>query len=150
MEKNDIIIDGSTSTWIMPRTDGELGGTYTGTFKFKTFLSPLEQLQAGREYRELLGSLGAQATDSEGNLAFALVQLKHRVVLAPPFWTSTLQETGMAGNVGDLNIIALVLDAAMRTEDLFKNRIQAEREAILNRAIKVGESLLVQQSKGEE
>lgn len=139
---NDIVLDGSTATWRMPLTNGDLGGSYTGTFQFRTFLDPLKTLQAGREYRELLGSLAIQATDSEGHLAFALTQLKHRVIKAPPFWTTTLQESGIEGNVGDLNIISLVLDAAIRSETLYKEKIAKEREAVLERSIKVGEDLL--------
>jgi hypothetical protein len=138
----DIIINGSEATWIMPRTDGELGGTYTGTFIFRCFLDPLRQLQAGREYRELLGSLGAQASESEGNISFALCQVKNRLIKGPPFWTSTLQESGMSGNIGDLNIIAMVLDAAIRSENLFKEKIAKERESALDRGIKVGEEIL--------
>lgn len=149
MENTDIVIDGSESTWVLPRTEGEMGGTYTGTFVFRCFLDPLRQLQAGREYRELLGSLSTQASDSEGNLAFALVQLKHRILKSPPFWTSTLQDSGMAGNVGDLNVISLVLDAAIRSENSFKEKVIKEREEILNRSIKVGEDLLHSQNTEE-
>ena len=142
MDNNEITLDGNQATWRMPRTDGELGGTYTGTFVFRTFLDPIRQLQAGREYRELLGSLAIQASDSEGNLAFALVQLKHRILKAPPFWDSTLQESGMAGNIGDLNVIALILDAAIQSENLYKERLQKERDTLLERTLKAGEDLL--------
>ena len=145
----DILIENSLATWTMPLTQGEVLGTYSGTFQFKTYLTPLQQLSAGREYRELLGSLSIQATDTEGQLAFALVQLKHRVIKAPPFWTSTLQDSGMAGNLADLNVIALVLDAAIRSENLFKEKIQKERDAVLDRTIKVGKELL-QKNEMEE
>lgn len=144
---NDITLDGSIATWTMPQTDGELGGTYKGTFEFRTFLDPLRQLQAGREYRELLGNLAPQASDSEGNLAFALVQLKHRILRAPPFWSSTLQDSGMAGNIGDLNVIALVLDSAIRAETIYKEKIAKEREDLLNKSIKIAEEIV---NKGQE
>ena len=139
---NDIIFEGSTATWRMPLTLGEYGGTYTGTFVFRCYLDPLRQLQAGRDYRDLLGSLGTLATETEGNMAFALSQLKHRIISSPPFWSSTLQESGIAGNVGDLNVIALTLDSAIRAETLYKEKIAKERETVLNRSIKVGEDLL--------
>ena len=142
MDNNDILIEGSQATWRMPRMEGDLGGTYTGVFVFRTFLDPLRQIQAGKEYRALLGDLAINAGDAESNLAFALTQLKHRIIKAPPFWESTLQDSGIAGNVGDLNIIAAVLDAAIRSENLFKEKIQKERDAILERSIKVGEQLL--------
>jgi hypothetical protein len=150
MDSTDITITGNTASWTLPPTDGEILGTYTGTFHFKCYLTPLAQLEAGREYRALLGNLSTQASDTEGNLSFALVQLKHRIVKAPPFWTATLQDSAYAGNVPDLNIIALVLDRAIYAETLFKEKIAKEREDILNRAIQVGEKLAQKDNELEE
>ena len=141
MENVDIVIDGSIATWTMAAVDGDLGGTYKGTFQFRTFLNPIQQLQAGREFRELLGNNPAFASDTESNLAFAISQLKQRIIKSPPFWSSAAQDGGVAGNIGDLNVIALVLDAAIRAEHAFKERITKEREAVLERAIQVGEAL---------
>ena len=142
MDNTDIIINGHEATWKMPLTHGELGGTYTGTFVFRCYLDPLSQLQAGRQYREYLGTHGMVATDTEINLAYALSQLSQRILKAPPFWTSTAQEGGIQGNIGDLNVIFLVLQAADKAEELFKEKIQKERDALLDRSIKVGEDLL--------
>lgn len=149
MDNNDITLTGSTATWRMERMDGELGGTYSGTFVFKCYLTPLASLQAGKEYRSLLGELAIQASDAEANLAFALTTLKQRIISAPPFWTSTLQESGIAGNVGDLNIIAAVLDASIRAEQMFKESIQKERDSLLVRSIAAGEKLLQKQGVEE-
>lgn len=137
----DLVIEHSTATWSMPMMDGELGGTYRGTFKFKCFLTPIEQLQVGRKYRALLGDLGSQASQTEGSLAFALTQLEVRVISAPPFWGSTSQESGISGNLGDINVIMAVLNAAISAEELYKNNIQKEREAVLERSIKIAEEL---------
>ncbi|CAM6005486.1 unnamed protein product [Sphagnum balticum] len=126
----------------MPPTVGDLGGTYTGVFEFRTFLDPIRILQAGREYRELLGGLAIQADDLEVKLAQILIQLKYRIVKAPPFWTSTEQDSGMSGNIGDMNIIGMVFDAATRAEDMFKEKIEKEKQAALDRTIKAGEALL--------
>lgn len=149
MEKTDITFEGQLATWVLPPTQGTLGGTYTGRFQFRCWLDPIRTLQAGREYRELLGSLAIQAEDTERELAWALIQLKHRVILSPPFWSNTTQSDGIAGNVGDLNIIALVMDAALRAERLYIENVQKEREESLNRSIKKGEDLLEKMSKGE-
>lgn len=145
----DITIEGSEAVWVMPRTDGELGGTYTGVFRFRCFLDPLKELQAGREYRELLGTFATQATDTESKLAWALSQLKHRIIKAPPFWTSTLQDSGYAGNIGDMGILTLVTDAAFRAEVLFKAKIQKEHNEALELAIKISEEKLKQATKVE-
>ena len=147
----DIILEGNTATWVMPRMESETGGTYTGTFTFKCYLDPLTQLQAGREFTELLGSLANQASEAEFTLSFALTQLKHRIISAPPFWTSTLQDGGgYGGNIGDLNIISAVLEASTRASNLFKQKIQDEREALLNRAIKAGEKIIEKNTPKEE
>lgn len=143
MDNNtDITLEGQVATWNMKPTTGDLGGTYTGTFKFRCFLSPLQQLEAGREYREYLGNHAVLAEDIEAKLAGALSQLKQRVVKAPPFWTSSLQDSQVAGNIGDLNIIGLVLDAALRSEAIYLERIQKERDDLLERTIKAGEETL--------
>lgn len=147
MDNSDIIIEGSTATWNMPRIEGSLGGTYVGSWTFRCFLDPIRQLQAGKEYRSLLGELAAQASSVEEELAFALIQLKYRVIKAPAFWTSTLNEDGYSGNIGDLNVIGVVLDAAMRAQNLFKEKIQKERENLLDKTIKKAEDLL---QKGNE
>lgn len=141
MNKNDIVLNNSTATWVLPPTQGELGGTYTGRFVFRCFLDPLQDLKAGREFRELLGSLAIQATEKETNLAFALTQLKHRIISSPPFWSSTAPDSGIEGNIGDINIIALVLEAAMVSEELFKEKVKLERDFSLERSIKLAEEL---------
>jgi len=139
--ETEIVLEGSIATWTMLPLQGDLGGTYLGSFKFRCFLNPLQQLQAGREYRELLGSNPAFASDTELQLAFAISQLKQRVIKAPPFWTSSAQEAGVVGNIGDLNIIGAVLDAAMLAEEMYKKKIKEERDKILDKAIKAGEEL---------
>jgi len=139
MENTSIILNGNVATWIMPRLEGSLGGTYTGKFEFKCYLTPVETLQAGRVYREFLGSHAILASDAEGQLAFAFSQLKFRIIKAPPFWTSAGQESGVDGNIGDLEIITAVLNAAIEAENLYKERIAQEREDLLDKSIKLAE-----------
>lgn len=150
MDNSDLTIDGSTAIWKIPNLQGDLGGTYTGSFVFRCYLDPLSQIQAGKEYRSLLGDQFMQAHPAESDLAFALTQLKQRILSSPPFWSSTLQTSGMPGNVGDLNVIAAVLNAAMRAESLFKDKVQKERDDVLEATIAKGEQLLEKQQKGEE
>jgi hypothetical protein len=149
MENTDIVIENSTATWRMENKQGEFGGTYSGTFKFRVFLSPTQQLQAGREYREFLGQYSSLATTLELNLAFALTQLKYRILSAPPFWTSTFQDSGMDGNIKDYNIIYDVLDAATRAQEMFKKSVEKERKELLEESIKSAETLLKKQTKTE-
>ena len=146
MIENEITFSGNIASWTMPPTNGDIQGTYTGTFEFRAFLDPLRQLEAGRQYRELLGSLGNFADETEVRLAFALTQLKYRILKAPPFWSSTLQESGIAGNIGDINIVALVLEAANTAETLYRDKMKTERDGLVDKAIKLAE----QRVKNEE
>ena len=93
-----------TAIWTL-REEGEISGTYSGAFTFKCYLDPLATLAAGRLYRELLGSYGDSASETERFIAFALSQLQKRVIKGPPFW-ATASESGFVGNIPDLNILS--------------------------------------------
>lgn len=133
LERSDIIIEGNTATWDM-RLDGDIHGTYVGAFRFKCYLSPLQQIAADRERRELLGNQPLYASDHESFLAYALTQLKQRIVTAPPFWASTSPAT-MAGDIADENIIAAVLDAALGAEIKYKSQLKKKKQDALDRGI---------------
>jgi hypothetical protein len=150
MDNNEITITGNVAKWTLPPTQGEMLGTYTGHFEFKTYLTPTQMLEAGREYRSLLGNLPEYASEKEKNISFALVELKYRVIKAPPFWTATLQESGYAGNIPDLNIIVMVLEKAMVAESMFQEKLQKERDSLLDRTIKSAEQLAEKKNKSEE
>jgi hypothetical protein len=132
-ENEDLRIDGDVSTWEM-RMEGNVSGTYVGVFKFKCYLTPLQAIAAGKEQRELLGSNMALATDHESFLAYALTQLKQRIIQAPPFWASASPNKAIEGDLPDENIIEAVLDAAIRSELKYKTDRKAKKEAAIARA----------------
>ena len=142
LKNTDLTLEGNVATWVMPRTEGSTGGTYTGTFQFRCWLSPTQILQAGRVLREYLGEHAKLATETEFNLAYALSQLSQRIIKAPPFWSSTLPDSGLQGNIGDLEVIMLVMDAADRSQALYQERVAKERELALEQAIKKAETKL--------
>ena len=141
LSREDIVIEGSTATWEM-RLEGEIHGTYTGTFRFRCFLTPTQRIAAGREHRELLGSNAALADTHDFNVAFSLTQLKYRILSAPPFWSSTLQANGMSGDIPDENIIDVVLQAAVDAELKYKAQLKKKKVDAIERAKKAAESLL--------
>lgn len=144
LERSDIIIEGDTALWEI-RLDGDIKGTYLGSFRFKCFLTPTQRLAASREYRELLGENPLLALKHEDNLAYALSQLKYRVISAPPFWTSSLQTSEMAGDLPDENIIMAVLDAAIGAELKYKAQLKKRKQEAIEKAKKAAERLLNQQ-----
>jgi hypothetical protein len=130
--QNDIILNADgTALWTL-REDGDtVLQTYIGPFTFKCFLNPLETLAAGRLYRELLGNNSGEAGEQERYTAFALSQLKFRVVKAPPFWNT---DSIVAGNIPDTNIISLILDRAISSEVLYKEELKKKRADALKKA----------------
>jgi hypothetical protein len=139
--RSDIIIEGNTARWDI-KLDGDINGTYLGTFRFKCYLLPSEKLAAGREYRELLGANPTMANKHEDNLAFSLAQLKYRILSAPPFWTSTLQQTAISGDLPDENVIDAVLRAAVEAELKYAAQAKSKRTDAIERAKKAAERLI--------
>ena len=140
-ERTDIIIEGNTATWDM-HLDGDINGTYTGTFRFKCFLNPTQKLAASREYRQLLGENPTLALKHEDDLAFCLSQLKYRVISAPPFWTATASLSGYSGDVPDENVISAVLDAAIGAELKYMAQIKKKKTDAIEKAKKAAERML--------
>jgi hypothetical protein len=145
-ERPDILIDGNTATWEL-KLQGEIQGTYIGVFKFRCFLTPTQQLSAGREYRELLGTNPTSASEHESLLAYSLSQLKYRIIEAPPFWTSSLASSSFSGDLPDENVISAVLDAAINAEIKYKKQMKSRKLEAIDKAKKAAEKMLKQQDE---
>ena len=139
-ERSDIVIEGNQATWEI-RTEGLIQGTYSGTFRFRCFLNPMQQVAAGRDYREMMGPNMGLAPEHESFLAWSLCQLKYRIISAPPFWGN---ESGIigGGNLPDEEIVPMVLDAAMAAENKYKDSLRKRKEEAIKRAKMAGEAIL--------
>jgi len=147
--KYDLLIQGNTATWEL-KEEGPIEGTYKGTFVFKCFLTPTATLAAGREYRELLGKYADMASENESFLAYALTQLKHRIIKAPPFWTSAVGGN-FTGDIPDIDILSKILSAAVEAEIRYKENMKEKRNEIISMARKAAEKLLEEkEGKNEE
>ena len=137
--KSDLILDmtNNTAIWSI-NLIGDIQGTYQGQFVFKCFLSPLEQLAAGRVYKDLLGPNLSDSNANERYLAFCLSQLKYRIVKAPPFWKGNEALDG--GQIPDTDVLTQVLESAINAEIRFKEEMSKKREGTLNDAIKAAEN----------
>lgn len=133
----DISISGNEATWRLSAT-GAINGTYIGEFKFRCFLTPIQKISANREMRDLLGDQMTMAPEHEANLAFALTQLKYRVISAPPFWNSG----STPGDIPDSNVIMSVLDAAIAAEIKYLEQITKRKIDALERAKSAAEQML--------
>lgn len=146
--KYDLLIQGNTATWEM-KEEGPIEGTYKGTFVFRCFLTPTATLAVGREYRELLGRYADMATEDEAFLAYALTQLKYRVLKAPPFWTSAAS-SNFTGDIPDKNVLSKILYAAVEAEVKYKENMKEKREEIIGLAKKAAEKLLEEKEGQDE
>lgn len=141
MDKNEVIIQGNIATWDI-RKEGSINGTYTGTFTFRCYLTPSQKIAANREYRELLGPQMTMTPEHESFLAYALTQLKYRVITAPPFWNTESKLGVSQGDLPDEEVIAEILEAAFAAELKYKEQIKQRKEEALQKAKEAAEKHL--------
>jgi hypothetical protein len=132
LERSDIMVESNTAIWNIQLT-GDIAGSYMGLFKFRCYLNPLQQIAANREYREMLGTNPSFASEHESFLAYALTQLKYRIISAPPFWASA-NPSSLGGDIADENIISAVLDAALTSEIKFKSQLKKRKGEALRQS----------------
>lgn len=148
LQRSDLIVESTGVTWDM-RLDGDIAGTYVGAFRFKCYLNPLDRIAADREYREILGPNPTFASEHESFLAYALTQLKYRIITAPPFWASE-NPARLSGNIADENIISAVLDAALVSEIKYKSILKKKKLDAISRAKDATETLLKEAEANDE
>lgn len=148
LKREDISIEGNIAIWSI-KAHGKINGTYLGTFKFKCYLTPSEQLAAGREYRNLLGQNATLAFKKEDNLAFTLSQLKYRVVSAPPFWNTAVSIDGLAGDIPDDDVLDVILEAAIASELKFSALLEKKKLDAVKKTKEAAENILEQKDSRE-
>lgn len=107
---------------------GKINGTYIGEFKVRCNLTPMQQIQADRDYRELLGTTNPTlARAAITDMAFALAQLKQRIISAPPFWYDGAS-IYPGSQIKDVEVLNIVLDAALEAQIKYMKIIDEEEE----------------------
>lgn len=130
-EKKVHVDSEGNATWEMNMT-GPIGGTYQGLFTFRTVLSPIQLIEADRDYRDVLGKNAEFAATHVENLAYTLSQLNQRVVKSPPFWLDGSSRFGGA-QIRDLDIIQAVYEASMIAETKFREVIKEKHKDSIER-----------------
>ena len=132
VDEKDILLDSQgNASWEINMT-GPIGGTYQGLFQFRTVLSPLQQIEADRDYRELLGANATFAATHIDNLSYTLAQLRQRVVKFPPFWDDGVSRF-KGSHIRDEEIIQAVYEAAVVAETKFRAQIKEKHKASIDR-----------------
>jgi hypothetical protein len=125
VNEDNLIVNGAVATYDFI-DEGDIAGSYKGVFKFNTCLSPMELIYADRDLRQLIGDNPAFVNTEIENLAYALSQLKYRVIEAPPFWKENNSPYGGA-HIKDTRIINHVFAAAIQAEIKFRDGLKEKR-----------------------
>ena len=120
-----------------------------GTFKFRCYLSPLQMIEQDRDYRELLGPNPSLAGSQHESLAFSLTQLRQRILTHPPFWNDGYSRFG-GGHIKDLELLDLVLEAAVETEIKYRKTLEAKHKESIDRIQASLERKAKEEPKAEE
>lgn len=131
-------IEGNVGVYVISELDDESNESYVGEFRVKCILSPLDLLAIDRDYRELLGPVNPiMASGDANNIAFALSQLKHRVLAYPSFWKGESYDGGHLPK----KVLYAILDRSIEVQDKFKKERQEEMaqiQARLTKQVKTG------------
>ena len=101
--------------------------SYMGEFCVKTIISPLDSIKIDRLYRELLGSINPHlASDATQNYAFALSQLKYRVLEMPEFFKNKELDGGHL----DASVLVEIINLAIEAEEEYKNEQEKKIQQI--------------------
>jgi len=132
VDEKDVLLDSQgNASWEINMT-APIGGTYQGVFQFRTVLSPIQQIEADRDFRELLGANASFATTHVENLAYVLAQLRQRIIKAPPFWDDGLSKF-KGSHIRDEEIIQAVYEAAVIAETKFRAHLKEKHKASIER-----------------
>ena len=133
---SDFRFEGSVANYDYQGVGSQSNTTYMGQFRFKCILSPLDQIKADRLYRELIGSINPHLASKETtNYAFALSQLKVRLVSFPDFF----KNDELDGSHLDSNILIELVNVAIDAQEEYKKDLDArlqEMQDILSKRIK--------------
>lgn len=108
--------------------------TYMGSFKAKCVVTPMDHIKADRLYRELIGSVNPHLASKETqNFAFALSQLKVRLISMPDFFKNReLDGSHLDSNIL-IDIVNKTIDAQEEYKDELDERLQNMQKMLAKR-----------------
>ena len=101
---------------------------YTGTFKVKCLLGPLERFRADEIRRELLGSNAKEASSLVHDMAIIFSELSLRIIDGPIWWFSNPQGTYPGIHIKDQNVWESVFSEAVKMESQYKQEIREKAD----------------------
>lgn len=116
---SDYRFEGSKAFFDYQNIGDRTNTTFLGEFCVKCIMSPLDHLKADRLYRELIGPVNPHLASKEAkNYAFALSQLKQRVLEAPDFF----KNSEMDGGHLDSNVLIDIINEAIEAEEAYQDQ----------------------------
>jgi hypothetical protein len=126
----EFIFDGSLALVLVTVTDGRTQMEQKGYFKFQCLLEPMQVIGQDALYRDLIGPRPHEADRFAARLAFALAQLKFRVVEGPEWWRKGKDD--LWGTKCDFQVIQGVLDLSVEAEEIYLKRLSDSAEEARN------------------
>lgn len=123
MEKIEIDFYESTATFFVKIDAASNKQTYSGKFKVKCVVSPLEYIYSDNLYRELIGKYNPHLVSEYVNqLCFALAQLKYRMIEFPDWFKN--KSGGPDGGTIDDNILLYIYEKSAQAEQEYREGIE--------------------------
>jgi hypothetical protein len=116
---SDIIFEETEAIFTIKTTGEATGESFSGKFRVKTLLSPLNHIKADKLMRQLLGDHSLVADELSRQYAFMLSQLQFRVISSPLWWKSNLEVEG--GHIEDKNVLIEILNKALEAEEIYRS-----------------------------
>jgi len=117
---SDFRFDGSIAEFDYQGIGERTQQTYLGTFRAKCIISPMDHIKADRLYRELLGTVNPHLASKETqNFAFALSQLKVRLVDFPDFF----KNKELNGSHLDSNVLIDIINKSIDAQEEYKEQL---------------------------
>jgi hypothetical protein len=116
---SDIIFEDTEAIFTIKTTGDSTGESFSGKFRVRTLLSPLNHIKADKLMRQLLGEHSIVADELSRQYAFMLSQLQFRIISSPLWWKSNLEVEG--GHIQDKNVLIEILNKSLEAEELYRN-----------------------------
>jgi hypothetical protein len=128
---------------------GEKSNTsFMGTFKVKCVISPIDYLKADRLYRELIGPVNPHLASKDAqNYAFALSQLKFRMIESPDFFKNKEIDGGHLDQNILIDLINLAVDAEHEFKKIQNENVKKLQDMLANR---IKNKEIVKEEESEE
>ena len=123
-----------TATFFVKKEGAANKTSYSGMFKVKCVMSPMEYINSDSLYRKLLGESNPQyASDLAGRMAYAIAQLKYRIMDCPDWFKS---DNGMYGSNSEDNVLLYVFDKCVEAEMLYREGMEKRAKEAKKEAVK--------------